>query len=252
MPRAHFLGTNGWYDSATGKTVCMLIEYPDLNVVLDAGGGFADLDAHIDLGKPTYLFLSHLHLDHIGGLHTLPKYLFQHDLTVMLAEGSVPAFRSFLNLPYTAPADQFKPFLGYDICVVALPATPDAFPFSLSTRPVVHTVETHAVRIEAAGTTLAYVPDTGYCPNAVEIAKSADLLICECSHRPGETNEAWPHLNPQEAARIARESSCRRMVLTHFDARRYPTTAHRDEAVRVARDLFANTAAASDGLTLDF
>ena len=38
-----FLGTNGWYDSDTGNTICILIESDDYYIVLDAGNGIDKL-----------------------------------------------------------------------------------------------------------------------------------------------------------------------------------------------------------------
>ncbi len=46
-----FLGTNGWYDTDTGNTICTLIATPEAVVVLDAGYGLAKLDREI-LSQP--------------------------------------------------------------------------------------------------------------------------------------------------------------------------------------------------------
>ena len=75
-----FLGTNGWYNSPTGNTICILIESADYYIVLDAGDGFYKLSEYIIKDKPAFLFLSHFHLDHISGLHTLVKFSFKKEL----------------------------------------------------------------------------------------------------------------------------------------------------------------------------
>ncbi len=69
-----FLGTNGWYDTSTGNTICILVETDKYNIVLDAGNGLYKIDRYISSEKPVYLFLSHFHLDHIIGLHILGKF----------------------------------------------------------------------------------------------------------------------------------------------------------------------------------
>ena len=39
-----FLGTNGWYDTKTGNTTCILIETKKEYIILDAGNGFYKID----------------------------------------------------------------------------------------------------------------------------------------------------------------------------------------------------------------
>ena len=75
-----FLGTNGWYDTLTGNTCSVLVQSDDWNIIFDAGNGIAKADRYIDQGKPTILFLSHCHLDHLAGLHTLTKFRFRYPL----------------------------------------------------------------------------------------------------------------------------------------------------------------------------
>lgn len=72
--RIIFLGTNGWYDTSAGNTVCTLIIAKDFYIILDAGNGLYKIDRHITNGNPVFLFLSHFHLDHIIGLHILNKF----------------------------------------------------------------------------------------------------------------------------------------------------------------------------------
>ncbi|HOW90640.1 MAG TPA: MBL fold metallo-hydrolase, partial [Elusimicrobiales bacterium] len=69
-----FLGTNGWYDTGAGNTLCVLIRTRRFDIVLDAGNGLGKLDRYVDGKKPVYLFLSHFHLDHVSGLHILLKF----------------------------------------------------------------------------------------------------------------------------------------------------------------------------------
>lgn len=87
-------------------------------------------------------------------------------------------------------------------------------------------------RFELDGKTLAYCTDTGICDNAMLLAEDADLLITECSHKPGEQSPDWPHLNPRDAAEIARRAKAKRLALTHFDASRYTTIQERLDAAK--------------------
>ncbi len=98
-----FLGTNGWYDSVTGNTVSVLVQSEDYDIILDAGNGIAKADRYITQDRPVYLFLSHMHIDHIAGLHTLCKYRFRKGLKVFTQEGTRGILEAFVAEPYTVP-----------------------------------------------------------------------------------------------------------------------------------------------------
>jgi ribonuclease BN (tRNA processing enzyme) len=91
-------------------------------------------------------------------------------------------------------------------------------------------------RLDLDGKIIAYCPDTGICDNAVKLAEDADLLITECSFKPGEASPVWPHLNPQDAANIAERSRAKLLALTHFDAGRYKSIQERLEAVKSVKN----------------
>jgi ribonuclease BN (tRNA processing enzyme) len=82
------------------------------------------------------------------------------------------------------------------------------------------------------------------------LARYADLLITECSHKPGEQRPEWPHLNPQDAAEIAKRAKAKRLALTHFDAGRYTTIQERLDAAKSATN-FNDIAVGRDDLTLE-
>ena len=112
---------------------------------------------------------------------------------------------------------------------------------------MLHASDTIGIRMELEGKTITYCPDTGYCKNAVLLSEYADLLITECAFPPGITNDSWPHLNPELAARIAKESNAKKLYLTHFDAARYTNLASRKKAVKCARKIFPNSFLSVDG-----
>lgn len=77
-----FLGTNGWYDTVTGNTCSVLVQSAEYDIIFDAGNGIAKADRYITQKKPVYLFLSHFHIDHIAGLHTLCKFRLRKGLKI--------------------------------------------------------------------------------------------------------------------------------------------------------------------------
>ncbi len=86
------------------------------------------------------------------------------------------------------------------------------------------------------------------CRNLFLLSQNADLLITECSYAPGEKNTHWPHLNPEEAAHLAKQAKAKKLFLTHFDAARYETLGKRKEAQRAARKYFASASVVLDDM----
>jgi len=247
--RVIFLGTNGWYDTDTGNTVCILIRTSDYDIILDAGSGFYKMDRYIEKrnAKPAYLFLSHFHLDHIAGLHTLNKFNFHRGLNIYGPTGTRRTLKIFVNDPFTASFSQ----LPFSVNIHELPKEKDRLPFSVETAELSHQSLTLGYRYEIEGKIISYCPDTGFCENAIHLARSSDLLITECAYKSGQTSESWPHLNPETAARIAADAGARSLALVHFDAEIYKTLEERKESEGVARKIFKNTIMTTDHMEID-
>lgn len=241
-----FLGTNGWYDTSTGNTVCALLKTKKYDIVLDAGNGIYKLDDHIDGSRPVYLFLSHFHLDHVVGLHTLLKFNFTKGLHICAGAGARKYLRILLAKPFTAPLSALR----YKSSILELPAEIAKLPFKVKTLPLVHADPVLGFRFEIEGKTIAYCTDTGWCDNALALAAGADLLISECTFRSGEQNPGWPHLNPETAALLAAQAGARKLVLTHFESGRYKTLADRRRGLSSARRIFKNSLTAVDGIRI--
>ncbi len=243
-----FLGTNGWYDSPTGNTVCILIETDKASILLDAGNGLYKADRYIGLDKPVHLFISHTHLDHIIGLHILNKFKFKQGLTIHTQPGTATALQTMFSSTYSLPFAN----LSYPVEIEEFEGLYKNQSFEVQTAKMDHSVPTIGFRISIENKIIAYCPDTGYCDNAVKLAKEADLLIAECAFRPGEESEHWPHLNPETAARIAVEAQAKQLALIHFDAHRYPTMESRQKAQDTAQAIFPNTVATTDEQFIEF
>ncbi len=242
-----FAGTNGWYETATGNTLCVLVKTEKYDIVLDAGSGFFRLDSLMDGTKPVYLLLSHFHMDHITGLHGLSKIRCDRGLTIIGQNGTRKVISTIVNRPFTVPLAD----LSYKVEVLELPEDHGRVPFGLEYLPMDHSDPCLGYRVTADGKSIAFCTDTGYCENAVRLGSNADLLITECAFRPGERNDSWPHLNPETAAEIAAESGASRLVLAHFDAARYLTKDDRLLAETEARGVFPRTSAAYDMMEIE-
>jgi ribonuclease BN (tRNA processing enzyme) len=70
-------------------------------------------------------------------------------------------------------------------------------------------------RIEAGGKVFAYTGDTGPCDNAVDLARDADLFLCEATYQ-NDSELTFFHLSAYQAAKHAEAAGAERLVLTHI------------------------------------
>ncbi len=236
-----FLGTNGWYDTETGNTVSCLLESAKYNIVFDAGNGLHKLDRYVKDKKQIYLFISHLHLDHVIGLHLLDKFNFKN-LKIFGQEGTTEHLNSIIRQPFTKPFDD----LTYKVEINELNEGEHKIPFSATTKKLLHSSPAIGYRLELEGKIISYCTDTGKCKNLLELAKDSDAFITECSLKGKIENAKWPHLNPETAACIAKEAKTKKLFLTHFDPMQYKTLKEREEAEKSARRIFKNTVTVKD------
>jgi ribonuclease BN (tRNA processing enzyme) len=244
--KVRFLGTNGWYDTHTGNTLCVLIEASDKYVVLDAGNGIHKLDRYVREDKPVYLFLSHFHLDHIEGMHTMVKLPLK-GLTIFGMEGTLKILNDVIRKPYTVPLAEYP----YPVTVRELPRDASEAPFVESVLPLVHASPCVGYRFKIDGKTIAYCTDTGVCDNLITLARDADLLITECSELSGRHSDGWPHLNPEDAVGVAKKANAKRVALVHFNAHLYNSLEARYQIQERMSGAFNGLTVTFDDMELD-
>ena len=242
-----FLGTNGWFDNENGNTLSVLVQARDYDIIFDAGNGIAKADRYISQEKQVYLFLSHFHIDHIVGLHTLVKYHLKEGLKIFTMPGGAALLRTFVGEPFTVPLAK----LPYPAQVIELEEGNHSLPFTVECRPLVHPAPCYGYRVEIDGKVIAFCTDTGVCDNVVTLGRGADLLITECALRPGEESPGWPHLNPQDAIGMAKKANAKRLALVHFGAEVYTSLDERKAVQDTFETLCPGLIAATDGLSVE-
>lgn len=100
------------------------------------------------------------------------------------------------------------------------------------------------------GDSIAVVIDTRYCQNAIDIARNAQVLICESTYLEEHLDLAQKHfhLTARQAATIAKQAGVHQLILTHYSARYQNLRPFEEEAKAV----FPNTYVADDLLTFPF
>jgi ribonuclease BN (tRNA processing enzyme) len=224
----------------------VLVESKRFYVVLDAGDGIYKLDKYVLTEKPVHLFLSHLHFDHIIGFHLFDKFRFRKTVNVYGFKGVKDGLQ-IVRHPYTLPLSD----LSFPVKIHELEEGSYSLPFPFSCKLLLHSDPCLGYRFKLDGRVIAYCTDTGVCDSLRELARDADLLITESSLKPGQRLEDWGHLDPREAAEIAKEAEVKQLLLTHFDAGNYASLEERREAEVAAKEIFKNTICAYDDLEVE-
>lgn len=244
-----FLGTNGWYSTPTGDTPSILIDTKEHYLVLDAGNGIYKLDQYIKEEKPISMFISHFHIDHTSGLHTLSKFDFKQGIDVYVGIGRSKDFETLVNPPFTVgykPRPDNVGSLKTEIRLNELSEEGENIPFKTSAIKQYHAYIDHGYRFELEGKTITYTGDCGLTDQTRKLAKNSDLLISECTYKEINKASQWGHMSPDEVATLAKEAGVNQLILTHFDASLYTTLDDRKWAENEAKKIFPNTIAATD------
>jgi len=101
------------------------------------------------------------------------------------------------------------------------------------------------VSVLRPGQSFAFVMDTAPCAGAVELARGADMLLCESTYLSSEQREAEErgHMTAADAGRLAAEAGVGRLVLTHF-SQRYRSV---EPFLEEARSFHPDVVAVQDG-----
>lgn len=242
VPHARRAASAYWLETKAGR------------LLLDVGADTAHRMAGENLAWPDLdaVWISHFHLDHIGGLPALlfgMKYAPQTQarrkpLPIYGPRGLRALIEAFdaandyglLKQPFPVEIHEIAPNDEFEI----LPA------IKAETFSTPHTSESLALRLaDARGSSLVYTSDTGYTDALGSFAREANLFLLECSfpyNKPVET-----HLELGEACELARLAEAHRTVLVHL----YPDWDTIDFAREVKNHYDGEMLLAHDGMVLE-
>src|SRR5215204_5785234 len=223
-------------------------------VLLDAGADAPHRMAEEQLDWPNLdaIWISHFHLDHIGGLTPFlfgvkwapqtqsrrkplricgPKGL---DQIIQAVDGS--SDYGLLEQRFEIEIVEVGPNENFEI----LPG------ISASTLSTPHRKESLALRLNDDDSKLfVYTSDTGFSEDLGPFAKHAALLLMECSFR--RNKPVQKHLELADAMRVAQNCHPDKLVLTHL----YPEWDNVDLAAEARALWSGETIEAKDGLVLE-
>lgn len=206
--------------------------------------------ANIDIGRVKAIFLSHHHIDHVGGLwpllvsrwvqgHYDPLPVFGPPGTVEMVEALVAAARPVEQVPVTlgvalpAIASTIRPadlagdiripaavFQGQQVRVLA--ALVDHYHFKPGSDSA-REARSYAFRIEVGDVAIVYSGDTGPSEGLVRLADKADLLVSEVIDLPA----IRASLEQSNAAPAFLEGVTKHLAVSHLSPRQVGEVAAR-------------------------
>ena len=217
------LGSGTCVPSLQRSSCSVLLEVGGSALLFDSGPGTMRrlLEANTSIFDISHIFYSHFHPDHTGELVPLifsTKYSGgrqrRDTLTVAAGSGLLDFFGKLKDV-YGHWVELESGLLNLVELDNKKRDSLQFTNFSVESAPMAHNDESIAYRITGPdGSSVVYSGDTDYTDNLIDLAKGAELLICESALPDHMRVEG--HLTPSLAGQIAAKSEVKKLVLTHF------------------------------------
>lgn len=201
------LGCSGSYPGPDSACSGYLVRGGGTTLWIDAGSGtMSNLQRHAGLHDVDAVVLTHEHPDHcadIEGFRVACAYVIERSGVPVYATSGVgerlfPDFEPVLDWHVVTDGD--------DVEIGGLSVR-----FSRTDHPP----ETLAVRVDAAGRSLAYSADTGPGWSFEALGPDIHLALCEATYLSDRERNGSSHLSARQAGAMSRQAGVGRLVLTH-------------------------------------
>lgn len=265
--KIEFFGTRGTipvsgedFRQYGGDTTCVLIEVNERTVVIiDSGTGIHKVSGKY---KEIHIFITHLHWDHIMGLPLFGSvYDSSPDKTIYIYHQSKETVPSLLNTMFQRPyfpviVEQLQSNI-YEQTLEPGSVVNINSELSIVAYEGNHPDGVLMYKIFGKHSSLVFTGDYEHGNEVVEkrlieIARNVDVLVYDAAYTPEEYNKffkGWGHSHYLEAIKVAQESNCKQLILTHHSQK------HNDEILNKIREevekLHVGATLAYDGMKIE-
>jgi ribonuclease Z len=213
-----FLGTSNAISSEDHENTHMVLVGERCTVLIDCPNNpfMRFRKAGVDFEDLTDLILTHFHPDHVAGVPQLLMNLWlmgrQRSLRIHGLDYTIERVENLMRLYSWTEWPGFFPVEFHRLPEEVLVSVLECNDFHILASPVQHFIPTIGLRVEfpASNMILAYSGDTKPCPQVIELADGADVLIHEASGAlPG-------HSSATQAGQAAQKAEVGSLYLIHY------------------------------------
>ena len=215
------LGSGDAFGSGGRFQTCIYVKTDSISFLIDCGATalislkkYGLTTANID-----YIFLSHLHGDHFGGI---PIFLLdaslisrrKKQLIISGPQGLESRIKEAQEILYPGTSKREMPY-GIQFAEFKDQSHTKLEQVSVTPYQVKHKSgsPSYALRVETNGKIITYSGDTEWTESLVKAADRADLFICESNYYDKKVKN---HLNYMTLMKHRKELTCKRLILTHM------------------------------------
>lgn len=253
MPvKVTILGSGTAVPSLERSSCSVLMETGSACILFDIGAGTMRrlLEAGRTISDVTHIFISHFHTDHTGELASFifstkyPENLRRRTPFILGGARGLRSFYEALTGAYGHWTELPPELMSLMELSNAEKDFADLGQFNIESLPMRHIESSIGYRLTTSdGYCAVYTGDTDITENVIELARDADLMICESAMPDAQKIEM--HLTPSLAGELAARAGVKKLVLTHF----YPETEGADIEAECRRTYSGPLALARDLMT---